>query len=96
MIFGLDLVDPKFRIVDQSMIGTILYGNHKDLRTGPPVTAMLIQNTNPMMVASETRKVRQGFMRDELFVCVHEQFMTETAAITDIHLPATSFMEHND
>ncbi len=46
---------------------------------GPPVKAMLIQNTNPMTVAPEQALVRQGFAREDLFVAVHEQFMTETA-----------------
>ena len=59
MICGLDLIDPKIRILDQSRIGPILCGDAQDLGTGPPVKAMLIQNTNPMMVAPETRKVRQ-------------------------------------
>jgi anaerobic selenocysteine-containing dehydrogenase len=31
-----------------------------------------------------------------LFVCVHEQFMTETAQMADVVLPATTFLEHDD
>jgi anaerobic selenocysteine-containing dehydrogenase len=40
--------------------------------------------------------VARGFARDDLFVCVHEQFMTETAAMADVVLPATTFLEHDD
>ena len=96
IIEGHDAIDRSTRVLDQSKIGRILTGDAAALRNGPPVKAMLIQNTNPMTVAPEQALVRQGFARDDLFVAVHEQFMTETAQMADLVLPATMFMEHDD
>ncbi|MCB1469525.1 MAG: molybdopterin-dependent oxidoreductase, partial [Rhizobiaceae bacterium] len=50
----------------------------------------------PVNVAPEQRLVKRGFLRDDLFTCVHEQFMTDTAMLADVVLPATIFMEHDD
>ena len=88
--------DPSVRLLDQTRIGDILTGDPDALYGGPPVTAMLIQNTNPLMVAPDLNRVRAGFARDDLFVCTHEQFMTDTAKASDIVLPATQFLEHDD
>lgn len=96
LVKGLDLVDPKVRALDMSRIGPILTGDEESLLGGPPVTALFVQNINPAEVAPETHKVIAGLKRDDLFTCVHEQFMTPTAELADVVLPATMFLEHDD
>ncbi|MEQ1900312.1 MAG: molybdopterin-dependent oxidoreductase [Devosia sp.] len=84
------------REMDMSEIGKVLTGDARALRGGLPVKAIFIQNTNPMNVAPEQGLTRAGFAREDLFTVVHEQFMTDTAKMADIVLPATMFLEHND
>jgi anaerobic selenocysteine-containing dehydrogenase len=96
VIEGLDAWDRSVRMLDQSRIGAILTGDAQALRGGAPVTAVIVQNTNPVSVAPDQTLVKRGFAREDLFVCVHEQFMTETAQMADVVLPATTFLEHDD
>ncbi len=50
---GTAYVDPDIRMLDQSQIGRVLTGDPVALRHRGPVTALLIQNTNPMNIAPE-------------------------------------------
>ncbi len=96
LIEGLDVRDLSVRAMDMSRIGAVLTGDRTELGDGPAVHALLIQNQNPLAVCPDSNRVRRGFAREDLFVCTHEQFMTETARWSDIVLPATMFMEHDD
>jgi anaerobic selenocysteine-containing dehydrogenase len=96
IIEGLDVWDRSVRMLDQSRIGAILTGDREALMGGGPVKALIIQNTNPVSVCPDQNKVKAGFAREDLFTCVHEQFMTETAKMADVVLPATTFLEHDD
>lgn len=96
MIEGTDVKDSSVRTLDQSRIGPVLLSDPYDLQGGPPVMALFTQNTNPASVAPDQTKVKQGLAREDLFTCVHEQFLTETAMFADIVIPATMFLEHDD
>jgi anaerobic selenocysteine-containing dehydrogenase len=93
---GLDVKAPGVRELDMSRIGAILDDDRDALQGGPPVRAMLIQSANPAVSAPDSSRVRAGLTRPDVFVAVHEQFMTETAALADLVLPATTFLEHDD
>src|ERR1700744_2221916 len=53
IIEGHDAIDASTRRLDQIKIGRILTGDPEARHHGPPVKAMLIQNTKPMTVAQE-------------------------------------------
>jgi anaerobic selenocysteine-containing dehydrogenase len=67
----------------------------RTLRSGK-VKMVFVYNSNPLATLPNQSLLRKGFARDDVFVVVHELFMTDTADYADIVLPATTFFEHMD
>jgi anaerobic selenocysteine-containing dehydrogenase len=63
---------------------------------GRPVKALVVYNCNPAAVCPDQAAVRLGFLREDLFTVVLEQFQTDTADYADYILPATTQLEHWD
>jgi anaerobic selenocysteine-containing dehydrogenase len=80
------------RVLDEVRIGTWLADPDLD----PPIHALVVWNTNPMVSVPNVEGVRRGLLRDDLFTVVHDHFLTDTAMLADIVLPATSQIETVD
>jgi anaerobic selenocysteine-containing dehydrogenase len=89
------------RTLNMSTIGDDLLRQTGELlpdgqRFGRRIEALVVYNSNPVAVAPESAKVVRGFEREDLFTVVLEHFMTDTADLADIVLPATTQLEHLD
>jgi anaerobic selenocysteine-containing dehydrogenase len=99
--FGLDLgalerrdlmPAPTPRTINMVRLGRAL--TDADMRL--PVKALYVYNSNPASIAPNQELVLRGLSREDLFVVVHEQHLTDTTDFADIVLPATTSMEHVD
>lgn len=88
-----ELLTPGKRVVNQFLLGDALTGG---LALDPPITALMVYNSNPVVVCPDQDKLIEGLRREDLFTVVSEQFMTDTAEYADIVLPATTQLEQDD
>lgn len=84
---------PGTRVVNQFQLGEALTGG---LDLTPPIKALFVYNSNPVIVCPDQDRMIDGLSRTDLFTVVSEQFMTDTAEYADIVLPATTQLEQSD
>jgi anaerobic selenocysteine-containing dehydrogenase len=90
-VLGKDLLARPTRTINMNQLGRAL----AELRD-PPVRAMYVWCANPAAVAPDQNAVLRGLTRDDLFLVVHDRFLTDTARCADVVLPATTSLEHAD
>ena len=83
---------PPARAVNMNRLGAALLGEVDD----PPIQSLFVFGSNPAAIAPNAGRVVEGLRREDLFTVVHELFMTDTAELADIVLPATSQLEQTD
>ncbi|WP_245818928.1 molybdopterin-dependent oxidoreductase [Haloechinothrix alba] len=88
-----EMLTPGTRVVNQFLLGEALTG---EMQLDPPLKALMVYNSNPVVVCPDQDKLVSGLLRDDLFTVVSEQFVTDTAQYADIVLPATTQLEQKD
>lgn len=88
-----DLATPGTRVINQWKLGAALTGG---LKLDPPIRALFVYNSNPLVVAPDQLRLKEGLAREDLFTVVSEQFITDTARYADLLLPATTQVEQDD
>jgi anaerobic selenocysteine-containing dehydrogenase len=80
------------RSVNMNRLGEALLGEAND----PPIASLFVFGANPATSTVAAGKIRQGMLREDLFTVVHDLFLTDTADLADLVLPATSQLEQTD
>ncbi|MGE0296926.1 molybdopterin-containing oxidoreductase family protein [Pseudonocardia sp.] len=86
------------RVINMIQIGRALADNMGiDGRPlDPPIKSIFVYNADPVNACPNSNNVRKGFMRDDLFVAVHDTFWTDSCQYADIVLPADTQLERTD
>ncbi|MCI4434568.1 MAG: molybdopterin-dependent oxidoreductase [Thermoplasmata archaeon] len=76
------------RLINQVNLGRELEKN--DIRM------IFVYNTNPLNSLPNQNLLRDVIQKKDIFIVVHDLFLTDTALFSDLIIPAASFFEFND
>ncbi len=57
---------------------------------------VFIYGTNPLATLPNQNKLREAILSSDVFIVLHDIFMTDTALFSDVVLPANTFFERED
>ena len=89
-----DISEPGLRNDGPNFYNMIKLG--ETLTADDAIQALYVFNSNPAATTPNQNKVHAGLARDDLFVVVHELFMSDTAARANLVLPACTQAEQWD
>lgn len=81
---------------DTRLVAMIKLGEALTNEADDKIRCLYVYSSNPAITSPNQNLVRKGLAREDLFLVVHERFMTDTAKYADIVLPATTSLEHSD
>ena len=67
-----------------------------DRLTSQKIKSLYVYHSNPAVMTPDQQKVLQGLQREDLFLVVHDRFLTDTALYADFVLPAALSVEQDD
>ncbi len=91
-LHGDHLMKPGTRVFNIVDLGMLL----QDDTLEPPIATAMIYNHNPVATHPDQVNLIKGLMRENLFLAGSDVVMTDSMALCDVILPASSHFEHND
>ncbi len=88
---------PDLSPADTREINMVRLAEHLlDPSLSPPIKVLYNYNCNPVASLPDQPSLRRALQRPDLFMVVHDSFLTDSADYADIVLPATTALEHED
>lgn len=78
------------RSVNMNQLGDALLNQEHKIRS------LYVYHSNPAVMTPDQQCVLRGLEREDLFLIVHDRYLTDTALYADIVLPATFSVEQDD